>query len=285
MGEKGLRVLEETIKNPLMCQVEYVVCARDKQIKNDYFEDIKSFAFSNNIKFLERGIDPIPDNEVNFYFAISWRWLIKANLEKLIVFHDSLLPRYRGFNPLVTALIEGDTNIGVTAILASESFDKGNIIGRESIQIEYPIKIEFAIDIISKLYGKLFYSIINKMILNELTEDIQDELNATYSLWRDEEDYIIDWSQSSKRIKRFIDAVGYPYNGAKSSIDGVELTILEAEVQEDLKIINNVPGKIFYVVDNKPVIVCGSGLLKLTNVVVRNTNQPYLFNKTRIRLK
>lgn len=285
MGEKGLHVLEEYIKMSSLCQAEYVVCARDKQIKNDYFEDIKSLALSNSIKFLERGVDPIPETELNFYFAISWRWLIKEKLEKLIVFHDSLLPKYRGFNPLVTALIEGDTNIGVTAILASESFDRGNIIGCESIQIEYPIKIEFAINIISKLYGKLFYSIINKMFLNELTEDIQVDANATYSLWRDEEDYIIDWNQSSSKIKRFIDAVGYPYNGAKSSIDGIELTILESELYEDLKIINNIPGKIFFIINNEPVVVCGSGLLKLTNVVERKTNQPYFFNKTRARLK
>ncbi|GJM73208.1 hypothetical protein HMSSN036_54240 [Paenibacillus macerans] len=42
----------------------------------------------------------------------------------------------------------------------------------------------------------------------------QNEKEASYSLWRDEEDYLIDWSMDSEYVHRFIDATGFPYKGA-----------------------------------------------------------------------
>ncbi len=284
MGEKGFSVLQESLKKTTLCNIKYIVSAKDKNVKKDFFDEIRDTTINNNILFFERDVDHIPDLNIDYYFAISWRWLIKSSLDKLIVFHDSLLPKYRGFNPLVTALIQGDSKIGVTAIFASESFDTGDIIEVESFDVDYPLKIQKAISIISKLYGKLYGSVIDKIISGKLFAVKQNESFATYSLWRDESDYVIDWNQSSDKIKRFIDSVGYPYNGAKTTIDGVELTVLDAEVYDKLEIINNVPGKIFFIQNKHPVIACGEGLLKLTDVVFRDTGLRYFFNKTRIRL-
>ena len=42
------------------------------------------------------------------------------NSENLIVFHDSLLPKYRGFAPLVSQLINGEEYLGVTAIFTND---------------------------------------------------------------------------------------------------------------------------------------------------------------------
>ena len=39
----------------------------------------------------------------------------------------------------------------------------------------------------------------------------QKESEATYSLWRDENDYFINWELPIKKICRFIDALGFPY--------------------------------------------------------------------------
>jgi methionyl-tRNA formyltransferase len=57
----------------------------------------------------------------------------------LVVFHDSILPQYRGFNPLVSALINGDSRVGVTA-MGTDEFDKGDIIGQRTIAINIPSK-------------------------------------------------------------------------------------------------------------------------------------------------
>ena len=54
---------------------------------------------------------------------------------KLIVFHDSVLPKLRGFNPLVTSLINGYEEIGVTVLYGTEDFDRGEIILQKKVNI------------------------------------------------------------------------------------------------------------------------------------------------------
>jgi methionyl-tRNA formyltransferase len=181
-------------------------------------------------------------------------------------------------------LIEGDDEIGVTALLANEKMDSGNIIGQESIKIKYPIKIEKAIDLVSELYCQLSYKTIVKYINNELSEIVQNEKEATYSLWRNNEDYKVDWQESSMRILRFVDAVGFPYNYASTVYNEQDISILEVSVQQDIKIVNRVPGKIFEIIDNKPLVVCGKGVIKIEKAVYRNTENEVKFNLLRIKL-
>jgi methionyl-tRNA formyltransferase len=89
----------------------------------------------------------------------------------------------------------------------------------------------------------------------------QDETLATYSIWRDEYDYIIDWSKSAEYIKRFIDAVGYPYKGAFTTWDNTKYYIKDSFVVEDVVVENRVSGKVLFKNDKSLIIVCGSGLL------------------------
>jgi methionyl-tRNA formyltransferase len=99
-----------------------------------------------------------------------------------------------------------------------------------------------------------------------LNSQPQDETAATYSLWRDEDDYRIDWSRDAASIRRFIDALGYPYKGASSELDGVLVRILDAVPEPEVQIEQRVPGKVIFVRDQQPVVVCGSGLLRLLDV-------------------
>jgi methionyl-tRNA formyltransferase len=113
----------------------------------------------------------------------------------------------------------------------------------------------------------------------------QNEALATYSLWRDEEDYSIDWATDSNRIKRFIDATGFPYKAAKTTCEGITLRIIEAEEFPDLQIVNRTPGKILFLTAAGPVIVCGKGLLLIKEAIADPSNEKYIFRKLRIRLK
>jgi methionyl-tRNA formyltransferase len=60
----------------------------------------------------------------------------------LVVFHDSLLPRYRGFLPTVTSLIAGDDLIGVTAFQPAEGLDTGPILAQAEFRIQMPARID-----------------------------------------------------------------------------------------------------------------------------------------------
>jgi methionyl-tRNA formyltransferase len=281
LGYKGFYALSK-LNNNQRKFVSEVVIAKDKSVQKDYFNETKDFCQKNNILFFERGKEEISNAE--YSIAIGWRWLINDN-KKLLVFHDSLLPKYRGFNPLVTALINGDLEIGLTALLASEEYDRGPIIGQKKIKIAYPIKIKEAIERISELYAQLLIELIEKIEKNTISEISQKEEDATYSLWRDDEDYFINWNDSAQNIKRFIDSVGFPYNGAKTILDSVPVRIFDASAEEDVFIENRCPGKVIFKRENNFIITCGKGLLNVREFYDDLGNRIDFSNKFRLRFK
>ena len=265
MTEKGytflLKLLPE-FKN----SIETVVGCRDSSVQEDFYLQIESLCQNHRIDFIDRkGFKEIT---TQYTIAISWRWIINQDNSNLIVIHDSLLPRYRGFNPLVSALINGDNQIGVTALFATEEYDKGDIIFQAVTQINYPIKIQDAINSILNSYEEIALYLLEAIVNNrKFSLTAQNENNATYSLWRDDDDYLINWNQSSIEIKRFIDAVDYPYKGAATTLNGNLVRILEAEIVQDVVIENRVPGKVIFVKNSQPTIVCGKGLLQIKKMI------------------
>ena len=263
LGLKGLNVLKSFNQHQLE-QIVAVVIGKDKNIIKDYSDEIESFCKENNLNYFFRGSEVLIDN--GFFITIGWRWLIKTN-SKVIVIHDSILPKYRGFAPLVAALINGDNFIGATALIASDDYDRGDIIEQISIEITYPIKIQTAIELISNVYIKLIHSIFFKIQNNKLDFKIQDESEASYSLWRNDEDYFINWSWSAEKINRFINAVGFPYLGAKTYFENEVVTISDSEIVEDVNIINRDVGKVIFKDKYSLTIVCGEGLIKVSKIV------------------
>ncbi len=223
-----------------------------------------------------------------FYsFAIGWRWIIDLKrVSNLIILHDSILPKYRGFNPLVSALINGENQIGVSALFASSKYDQGDIICQSVKKIEYPIKIKDAIDLISNSYSDLVLQII-ELVVNgkDLPRKPQNNKESTYSLWRDEEDYHIDWSWDSKKIIRFINATGFPYLGAKTFIEEESIRITEAIEVQDVKIENRSPGKVIFFENNYPIVVCGKGLIKIIEMKRDTDKSDYILKRFRTRFQ
>ncbi len=286
MGEKGLYTINSFISEFGSNLIDCVISSEDKNVIEDFYKDIRQKCIRNNIKFFNR-----KDNykiNAEYCYAIGWRWLINIPNKKLIVFHDSLLPKYRGFAPLVSSLINKEKYIGVTALFASLEYDRGEIIFQSKRRITYPIKISEAIKLICPCYfelvKKITYYLINK---KEFSPYKQNESLATYSLWRDEEDYHIDWSKDADYIKRFIDAVGYPYKGAYSILEGKKVRIFDVKIIDDVKIENRDFGKVIFIVDKKyPVIVCGKKLLMLTDIRDDASGESLIpFNKFRVRFR
>src|ERR1051326_511710 len=94
MGYKGLGCLKTVCdkKNKLLNKISFIVSARDKSVVNDYFSEISELAGKNEIPFYDRTSSEANSLSAGLSIAISWRWLIKTELNDLVVFHDSLLP-------------------------------------------------------------------------------------------------------------------------------------------------------------------------------------------------
>lgn len=268
LGYKGFKCLEAFLGEFGSSRVNFVCAERDENIDNDFFEEIGSLCERYKLNFISRNevrkSKPFEKDTVKF--SIGWRWLIDDS-KNLIVFHDSLLPKYRGFAPVVNALINGDDKIGVTAILACDDYDTGNIIEQSSLRVRYPIKIAKAIELLTPLYIEMLIRISEKVVQNkEIISHKQLEVEASYSPWRDERDYTINWSKDAAYIKRFVDAVGKPYSGARTTVNGDEVILEEVEVLGDVNVVDREQhvGKIIFLKGANPVVICGQGLLKIT---------------------
>lgn len=261
MTEKGFSVLKFIVSKGLINQVSFVVGAKDQNVVNDYYNDIRDVCMQNTVSFYDRKDSLVLDNVT--CIAISWRWII-PNISNLIVLHDSPLPRYRGFSPLVNMLINREPIIAVTALFASSHFDQGPIIMTRSIDVNYPIKISDAITKISHLYNDIVFDLMK--LEDPIISVAQDENHATYSLWRDETDYHIDWNMSAAQIQHFINCVGFPYKGALTSDGLKEFRVLESEIYPDVTIENRDVGKVLFLDKGLPVVVCRTGLLKITDL-------------------
>ncbi|MEO1021924.1 MAG: formyltransferase family protein [Bacteroidota bacterium] len=285
MTEKGFTSLSAILDHGFASLVCGVVIGQDAHLDDDFSGALTELASRHQLPVFERNDPQIPQAE--YALAISWRWMIPESSTKLIVLHDSLLPRYRGFAPLVNMLINKEPEIGVTALFAAKEYDRGDIIAQKSIPVNHPLRISDAIRMISDLYGTLCAELAGRISSGDVLKGTpQNEQDATYSLWRDEEDYRIDWNQDAERIQRMVYAVSSPYKGAYTQLSsGEKIRVLDAVPVPDVLIENRTPGKVIFVEDGFPVVVCGTGLLKLTEAVTDRTKESALpFTSFRMRL-
>ncbi len=287
MGKKGLDVLLALISSSSVNIIDKIILSKDRNVEKDYYNELKDLCIKHKISYYDRN-DPFLITS-KFCIAISWRWLINLyGRSQLIVLHDSILPRYRGYAPLVNMLINREPEVGVTAILANKEFDKGDIIMQRKISIKYPIKIGEAIDLITPLYIDIVSEILKKIHTkkcDELKLQFQNENDASYSLWRDEEDYRINWNDTAYNIMQFIYSLGFPYKGASTDCEGQILRIFDCEIYDDVTIENRTPGKILFIINQCPVVVCSEGLLKITQIYDEFGHNYLPMKKFRLKFK
>lgn len=269
MNEKGYSVLKRLCEQGYAKQIKFVESRENLSVKKDFYKEIKDLSDDNNIPFFMTRTSDVILHEIEYGIAIGWRWII-TGIKKLIIIHDSLLPKYRGFSPVVNALINGEEIIGATALWAKKEYDKGNIIFQKKIDINYPVKIQQVIEKLCDVYIDIVFDLFDNISNSaSLPSKLQDEEQATYSVWRDETDYFIDWRLTANQIVRFVDAVGYPYEGAKTIAKNDIITIEDCCVYTQKDIVEtNHYGKVIFFDSGYPVVICGSGLIKIIKMTI-----------------
>lgn len=277
---KGKMVLESIVDNFDKNIIFGVITSKNSSVKDDYYKDICYICSKNNIPLLDLKSDL--SKFLGLRIAVGWRKMIHE-MNNLIIFHDSLLPKYRGFSPLPNMLINKEKYIGVTSLYAKKDYDSGDIIFQYKTKVKYPITINDAILIIGTLYQKMIIKIIKTLInKKELPRTHQNELKSTYSVWRDEDDYFIDWNQSAVDIKRFVDSVGYPYEGAKTYLRKKVIFIKNVEIIS-IKIEVLHIGKVVKIKDGYPIVICKKNALIILEALDEDGNSIVPFSKIRTR--
>jgi methionyl-tRNA formyltransferase len=215
-------------------------------------------------------------------FTVGWQRLLRHEGLPLIVLHDSLLPRYRGFAPTVSALICGDSRIGVTALLPTTEADAGPILAQSSAEVTHPLRIADAFDLLRDCYREVALDVLSKLGEGPLVGVEQNHAAATAGIWRDAEDLFLNWNEDAERLQRVIYALSFPYPGARTTVEGRVVIVRDAIPVPDVEFAIRQPGKVWHLNPGGPVIVCGSGLLQLTDVVEEDGTSAS-FRRLRVR--
>jgi methionyl-tRNA formyltransferase len=205
--------------------------------------------------------------------AVSWRYLIPRRVYSqarigAFVFHDSLLPAYRGFSPTVWAMIHGEDHTGVTLFEMAEEVDAGDVLDQERVPIGPEETIREVLERVTATYLDVLARNLDDLLAGDFRLRPQDPDRATYCCKRLLQDNEIDWGEGTERIHDLIRAVTHPYPGAFTQLNGRRLTVWEARRPDDPPVYRGrIPGR---VVEVRPgegsLVLTGDGVLLLTRV-------------------
>jgi methionyl-tRNA formyltransferase len=279
-GLKGVSFIEGILQRKISIGSIVSYPQRDDRARS--FERVCELARRLSIE-LQETRHPVPQSE-DLTFLVGWQHLLMTATPSTVIFHDSLLPRYRGFTPTVTALIKGDHEIGVTALIPTEAIDGGPIIAQRALPISYPIKIETALQLQAGLMVDIAVDIVERWRRHGLSSTPQREDMATFSVWRDDADYEIDWASSATAIERFVNAVGFPYAGARTTVSRTEtIRVSGVTVLPEIHFEVREAGKIWRLENGSAVVICGSGMLRIDKCH-REDGSHFNFQRLRARL-
>lgn len=180
-----------------------------------------------------------PDLIVVTYYGQKIPWhIIQSTAYGGINIHPSLLPRWRGADPVPWAILSGDHQVGVTVLTLAEQFDKGIILGQKKIPVADT-------DMTNPLYKKLF--ILGATLLGEILQDYlngnskgtpQGESTTPYARRLKREDGYESWGNITRAIKDGTDAarIDRKYR-ALTPWPGLWTTILIHGAEKRLKIL------------------------------------------------
>lgn len=149
--------------------------------------------------------------------------------------HASLLPNYRGAAPINRAIMNGETETGVTTFFLQKDIDTGDIIFQEKVQIGPDESAGELHDRLMKIGAELVLKTVEAIERNEINSKPQQELINSGMLIQEapkifKEDCKIDWNRSMGEVHNFIRGLS-PYPAAWT-----ELKELDAENRLTVKI-------------------------------------------------
>jgi len=142
--------------------------------------------------------------------------------------HFSLLPRWRGADPITFAILEGDVKTGVSLMVIDEGLDTGKLITQKTLHLKPEITTPELTTQLIDLSHELLLEYLPRYISGELSPHAQPHPDrVTHSRKLTKDDSTIDWSKTADVIEREIRAfLGWP--GSRTTIAGKDVIITKA---------------------------------------------------------
>ncbi|WP_277068491.1 methionyl-tRNA formyltransferase [Saccharomonospora viridis] len=205
--------------------------------------------------------DRLAELEPDLIVANNWRTWIPPEIFRLpkhgtLNVHDSLLPAYAGFSPIIWALLNGEKEVGVTAHMMDEELDAGPILLQRAVEVGPK---DTATDLFHKtvdLIGPLVSESLELIASGRANPVPQDRSKASFYHKRSIEDSRIDWTWPAEDIERLVRAQSDPYPNAFTYYRGQRIRITKAFVTE--RPYGGTPGRVFIREGDGVVIVAGA---------------------------
>ncbi|MBN4064661.1 methionyl-tRNA formyltransferase [Dehalococcoides mccartyi] len=176
--------------------------------------------------------------------------------------HPSLLPLYRGPSPVVTAILDGQSEVGVSVMLLDEGMDTGPILAQSKpIQLTGKEKGSELQERLFKQGAAMLPDVLAALESGSITSQPQNDDAASVTRLLERSDGEIDWSDSSEQIDRMVRAYD-PWPGTHTSWNGKGLKIVDAELSE---LASAGPG-VVSTHDGQTLVGCGTGTLVLKRI-------------------
>lgn len=189
------------------------------------------------------------------YGLILPQWVLDLPRRGCLNIHASLLPRWRGAAPIHRAIEAGDAETGITLMQMDAGLDTGDmlLIGREAIRgDDTTARLH---DRLAEMGGRL---IVEALQAASLVRTPQPAEGVTYAHKIEKAESSIVWTQPAAEIERRLRAFD-PFPGGVATLAGEAVKVWRAEVVEG----QGQPGE---VIAPGPVVACGEGALKLTEL-------------------
>lgn len=241
--EFAVESLDALIKNDF--NVVGVVTMPDKTAGRGhklYQSDVKRYAVAHDLPLFqpeklkaEGFINELKALEADLFIVIAFRMLPREvwQMPRLGTFnlHASLLPKYRGAAPINRAVMNGDTETGVTTFFLKHEIDTGDMIMQRKIEIRPEDNVGDVHDRLMHLGAEMVVDTIYSILDGSLTTTPQPEGEFTPAPKIFKEDCRIDWSKSSLEVHNLIRGLS-PYPAAWTIVEEESGRTLESKIFE-----------------------------------------------------
>ena len=217
------------------------------------YSPVKQYALEQNLPLLqpeklkdEAFVQALREWKADLQIVVAFRMLPEVvwSMPRLGTFnlHASLLPQYRGAAPINWAVINGDTETGITTFFLKHEIDTGEVIQQVRVPIADTDNVEIVHDKLMMLGGKLVVETVDA-ILNGVVKPVPQEEMAIVGELRPapkifKETCRIDWKQPVKKVYDFIRGLS-PYPAAWSELVSPEGEVVVVKIFETEKYIRN----------------------------------------------
>ncbi len=243
----ALESLEYLYKSPNI-NVLAVVTQPDKPAGRGHkisMSPIKEFALENNIpvfqpKSIRKEFDIQdelkklnPDFFVTFAFGqILSQEVLDIPKYETINLHASLLPKYRGANPIQRAIINGDKKTGICTMITELGLDCGDVCLMEPIDISDNMTCADLFEIISKKSPRLIEKTLVGLVDNTIIPQKQCAEGVCMANKLTKEETLIDWSKPAQEIHNLVRGI-YKSPSAYFVYNGKIIKVLETCVVKE----------------------------------------------------